>query len=108
MVSGTPSTRTSKPRDSAHPYQGGTVEVSEQPLLEVAGLRTHFSSENGIVKAVDGVDFTIERGGILGMVGESGSGKSVTGLSILGLLGSRNAKISGGRSVFPGADPVAQ
>src|SRR3979409_1950026 len=97
MVSGTPSTRTSKPRDSAHPYQGGTVEVSEQPLLEVAGLRTHFSSENGIVKAVDGVDFTIERGGILGMVGESGSGKTVTGLSILGLLGSLTTAKAVGR-----------
>jgi oligopeptide transport system ATP-binding protein len=84
------------------------VEVSEQPLLEVAGLRTHFSSENGIVKAVDGVDFTIERGGILGMVGESGSGKSVTGLSILGLLGSRNAKIVGGRIVFQGEDLLAK
>jgi oligopeptide transport system ATP-binding protein len=67
-------------------------------------LRTHFSSERGTVKAVDGVDFVIERGGILGMVGESGSGKSVTGLSILGLLGSRNAKIVGGRILFQGED----
>jgi oligopeptide/dipeptide ABC transporter ATP-binding protein len=82
--------------------------MTVQPLLEVTGLRTHFSSENGIVKAVDGVDFAIDRGGILGMVGESGSGKSVTGLSILGLLGSRNAKIAGGRIVFQGEDLLAK
>jgi oligopeptide/dipeptide ABC transporter ATP-binding protein len=78
--------------------------MMQEPLLAVEGLRTHFSTEHGIVKAVDGVDFTIERGGILGMVGESGSGKSVTGLSILRLLESRNATIAGGRVLFDGED----
>jgi ABC-type dipeptide/oligopeptide/nickel transport system ATPase component len=77
---------------------------SVQPLLAVEGLRTHFSTENGVVKAVDGVDFTIERGGILGMVGESGSGKSVTGLSILRLLDPRTATLAGGRVLFDGED----
>jgi oligopeptide transport system ATP-binding protein len=78
--------------------------MTAQPLLDVVGLRTHFSSEHGTVKAVDGVDFRIEPGGILGMVGESGSGKSVTGLSILRLLGSRNARIVGGQILFHGED----
>jgi oligopeptide transport system ATP-binding protein len=73
-------------------------------LLDVVGLQTHFSSEHGTVKAVDGIDIQIEQGGILGVVGESGSGKSVTGLSILRLLGSRNAKIVGGRILFHGED----
>ncbi|HTF54814.1 MAG TPA: oligopeptide/dipeptide ABC transporter ATP-binding protein, partial [Pseudonocardia sp.] len=78
--------------------------MTNDPLLKVTGLRTHFSSEHGTVKAVDGVDFQIERGGILGVVGESGSGKSVTGLSILRLLGSRNATIAGGQILFHGED----
>ncbi|MBM3548767.1 MAG: ABC transporter ATP-binding protein [Alphaproteobacteria bacterium] len=54
--------------------------------LEVRGLKTHFFTRSGAVKAVDGVDLSIERGRVLGLVGESGSGKSVTGLSILGLI----------------------
>ncbi|TNC24421.1 ABC transporter ATP-binding protein [Amycolatopsis alkalitolerans] len=73
------------------------------PVLEVAGLHTEFAVEHGTVKAVDGVDFTIEQGGILGMVGESGSGKSVTGLSILRLL-ARNARIAEGKILFHGED----
>jgi oligopeptide/dipeptide ABC transporter ATP-binding protein len=76
----------------------------DTPLLRVEGLQTHFTSEHGLIKAVDGVDFSIDRGGVLGMVGESGSGKSVTGLSILRLLGSRNARIAGGRILFQGED----
>ncbi|MDQ1703420.1 MAG: peptide/nickel transport system ATP-binding protein [Frankiaceae bacterium] len=75
-----------------------------EPILRVEGLRTHFTTDRGVVKAVDGVDFEIPRGGILGMVGESGSGKSVTGLSILRLLGTPNAKIVGGRVLLDGED----
>jgi len=56
------------------------------PLLEVQGLRTHFFTREGVVKAVDDVNLTLERGRILGLVGESGSGKSMTGYSILGLV----------------------
>ena len=55
-------------------------------LLEVEGLRTHFFTRAGVVKAVDDVSFRVERGRILGLVGESGSGKSMTGYSILGLV----------------------
>ncbi|MSP49536.1 MAG: ABC transporter ATP-binding protein [Alphaproteobacteria bacterium] len=54
--------------------------------LEVRGLKTHFFTRDGVVKAVDGVDLTIAPGRVLGLVGESGSGKSVTGLSVLGLI----------------------
>ncbi|MFI7699566.1 ABC transporter ATP-binding protein [Nonomuraea sp. NPDC049480] len=78
------------------------------PILRVEGLKTHFTTERGVVKAVDGVDFEIPRGGILGMVGESGSGKSVTGLSILRLLGTPSAKIVGGRIVFDGEELLAK
>jgi len=56
------------------------------PLLAVEGLRTHFFTRAGVVRAVDGVSFALERGRILGLVGESGSGKSVTGFSLLGLI----------------------
>ncbi|WP_332682607.1 ABC transporter ATP-binding protein [Bosea sp. (in: a-proteobacteria)] len=55
-------------------------------VLEVAGLKTHFFTRAGTVKSVDGVDFHVERGEVLGLVGESGSGKSVTGFSIMGLI----------------------
>ena len=54
--------------------------------LEVKGLRTHFFMRAGVVKAVDGVDFAIRKGEIMGLVGESGSGKSITGFSIIGLV----------------------
>lgn len=54
--------------------------------LEVKSLRTHFFTRDGIVKAVDGVDFSVNKGEIMGLVGESGSGKSITGFSILGLI----------------------
>ena len=55
-------------------------------LLEVDGLRMHFFTKAGVVKAVDDVSFRVERGRILGLVGESGSGKSMTGYSIMGLV----------------------
>src|SRR6478672_8928177 len=56
------------------------------PVLEVEGLRTHFFTKQGVVKAVDDVSFTVCRGEVLGLVGESGSGKSMTGYSIMGLI----------------------
>ncbi|MCK4977050.1 MAG: ABC transporter ATP-binding protein [Anaerolineales bacterium] len=57
-----------------------------QSLLEVTGLKTHFFTEDGVVKAVDGIDFKIKQGEVLGLVGESGCGKSVTALSIMQLI----------------------
>ena len=56
------------------------------PLLEVRDLKTHFFTEEGVVKAVDGIDFHVDKGEVLGIVGESGSGKSVASLSVLRLI----------------------
>ncbi|MDO5620349.1 MAG: ABC transporter ATP-binding protein [Paracoccus sp. (in: a-proteobacteria)] len=72
-------------------------------VLEVRGLRTHFFTESGVVKAVDGVDFTVGPGEVLGLVGESGSGKSVTGFSILRLI-DPPGRIVGGEVLFKGRD----
>jgi peptide/nickel transport system ATP-binding protein len=70
-------------------------------LLEVKDLRTHFRTDDGIVKAVDGVSFEVEKGKTLGIVGESGCGKSVTCLTIMGLNPPRNT-ISSGEALFKG------
>ena len=61
-------------------------ERGERPLLEVKGLRTSFYTRDGVVRAVDGIDFHVDRGEIMGLVGESGCGKSVTSLSIMRLV----------------------
>ena len=74
-------------------------------VLEVAGLRTHFFTRAGVVKAVDGVDFTLGRGEVMGLVGESGSGKTVTGFSILGLV-DPPGRIVGGSIRYQGEELV--
>ncbi|MGH8670090.1 MAG: ABC transporter ATP-binding protein [Burkholderiales bacterium] len=77
----------------------------EKPaLLEVRALRTLFSSERGEVRAVDGIDFSLQRGRTLGIVGESGCGKSVTALSIMGLVPQPPGRIAGGEVLFEGED----
>src|SRR6266699_3504267 len=64
-------------------------------LIEVNGLKVQFATEDGIVKAVDGVDFQLSRGQVLGIVGESGSGKSVTAMTLLGLTKDKNTRFEG-------------
>ncbi len=70
------------------------------PLIEIRGLKTYFYIEDGVVRAVDGVDFTIEPEKTLGVVGESGCGKSVTALSIMGLLQMPPGKIEAGEILY--------
>jgi peptide/nickel transport system ATP-binding protein len=72
-------------------------------LLEVKDLRTYFHTDDGVVKAVDGVEFSVEKGQTLGIVGESGSGKSVTNLTIMGLNPRRNT-VSSGEALWKGED----
>ncbi|MBA4138856.1 MAG: dipeptide/oligopeptide/nickel ABC transporter ATP-binding protein [Opitutus sp.] len=74
------------------------------PLLEVTDLRTSFHTRSGIMRAVEGVSFSIERGETLGIVGESGSGKSVTCYSLMGLVPQPPGRIESGRALFDGID----
>ncbi len=74
-----------------------------EPVLEVKDLKVHFPTEDGLVKAVDGVSFTVSPGETLGVVGESGSGKSVTFLTVMGLITARYARIEG-QVLFRGED----
>ena len=76
---------------------------NKQPLLDIQNLKTYFYTEDGIVKAVDGVDFTVYPGEVMGLVGESGCGKSVTALSIMRLIGIPG-KIIEGKIFFEGRD----
>lgn len=71
-------------------------------LLEVKDLRMHFHTRDGVVKAVDGVSYTLDRGETLGVVGESGSGKSVTALTLMRLIPMPPGRIEGGEATFDG------
>jgi peptide/nickel transport system ATP-binding protein len=75
----------------------------DRPILQVEGLRTHFFTRKGVVKAVDDVSFSLRRGEILGLVGESGAGKSITGFSILRLI-DPPGRIVAGRILLDGED----
>ena len=93
----TPETTNSENIELTFPRREG------ERLLDVKDLKTHFFTREGVVKAVDGIDFHVDRGEVLGIVGESGCGKSVTSLSIMGLIG-HPGKIVTGEILFAGQD----
>ena len=74
------------------------------PILEVNNLKTYFHTRDGIVRAVDGVSFPVEKGKTVGIVGESGSGKSVTCYSLLGLIPTPPGRVEDGSAIFDGTD----
>ncbi|MCB0116617.1 MAG: ABC transporter ATP-binding protein, partial [Caldilineaceae bacterium] len=74
------------------------------PLLEVENLEVAFDTKDGIVRAVNGISYTVDQGDTLGIVGESGCGKSVSMLAMLRLLPEPPARISGTRVLFSGRD----
>jgi peptide/nickel transport system ATP-binding protein len=76
------------------------------PLLEIKGLKTHFSTDDGMLQAVDGVDITLNKGETLCVVGESGCGKTVTAMSILKLIAMPPGRIVEGQILFEGRDLV--
>jgi len=87
----------------AQPQAGTAAGAGEgAPLLEVKGLKTQFTTQDGIVKAVDDVSFYVMPGETLGVVGESGCGKSMTGLSIMRLIPSPPGQIAAGEILFEG------
>ncbi len=75
-----------------------------ETILSVNGLKTYFHTEDGVVTAVDGISFELQKGETLGIVGESGSGKSVTNLSVMRLIPEPPGEIAGGKVVFDGID----
>ncbi|WP_418058933.1 ABC transporter ATP-binding protein [Pimelobacter simplex] len=77
------------------PSAFGTTDTSSAPLLSVRDLQVHFPTQDGLVKAVNGLTFEVDRGKTLGIVGESGSGKSVSSMAIMGLHRGTNAKLDG-------------
>jgi peptide/nickel transport system ATP-binding protein len=90
----------------AHATREAAGETEPSAMLDIRDLRIHFPTDDGLVKAVDGVSFALDRGRTLGVVGESGSGKSVTSLGILGLYNTGNSRISG-KIYLDGEDLVA-
>ncbi len=82
----------------------GIMETA--PLLHIEGLKTHFFTDDGIAKAVDGVDIKIHRGETVGIVGESGCGKTVTAMTVLKLIAMPPGKIVAGRILYQGRDLV--
>ncbi|MCB1744649.1 MAG: ABC transporter ATP-binding protein, partial [Gammaproteobacteria bacterium] len=96
--------------DSTHSTAPGEsvagAAPSGEPILEVSDLKTYFYTRDGIVKAVDGVSFTLHKGETLGLVGESGCGKSMTALSIMRLIPEPPGRIVGGQIKLAGRDLV--
>ncbi len=82
---------------------GALLVSAQEPLLRVEDLRVEFPTEDGVVHAVDGITYQVQRGRTLGIVGESGSGKTVSSLTTLGLTRRQGAQVSG-RILFEGRD----
>ncbi len=80
--------------------------MNNDVILKVDGLKTYFNTDDGIVKAVDGVSFELKKGETLGLVGESGSGKSVSNLSIMKLIPSPPGKIMEGTAIIDGNEDI--
>ncbi len=80
------------------------ASTGADPLLSVEDLHVHFRTSAGIVRAVEGVSFTVKRGEVVAIVGESGSGKSVSALAVMRLLPKRSALVPQGRVLFEGRD----
>ncbi len=78
--------------------------MAQEALLKVKDLATYFTTEEGTVKAVDGVDFEVRRGEVVGVVGESGCGKSITSMSVLRLIAKPQGNIVRGQIIFEGQD----
>ena len=76
--------------------------MADHKLLEVTDLKMHFHTRDGVVKAVDGVSFELDKGETLGIVGESGSGKSVSAMTLMRLIPMPPGKIEGGEALFKG------
>jgi ABC-type uncharacterized transport system YnjBCD ATPase subunit len=89
--------------NGGHDARLASIARMSDAVLAVEGLRTHFFTKQGVVKAVDDVSFTVGRGEVVGLVGESGSGKSMTGYSIMGLI-DPPGRIVGGRILLNGVD----
>ncbi|MEA2845029.1 MAG: hypothetical protein QOG78_310, partial [Rhodospirillaceae bacterium] len=75
-----------------------------EKLLDVRGLKTHFHTDRGLFRAVDGIDFSVGRGKTVGLVGESGCGKSVTSLSVMGLVASPPGEVAADSVLFDGRE----
>jgi peptide/nickel transport system ATP-binding protein len=82
------------------------VQSGADHLLDIRGLKTHFATDDGMVRAVDGVDLTVDRGETLGVVGESGCGKTVTAMSVLKLIATPPGHIVAGQILWQGRDLV--
>ena len=90
--------------DTALLDRGPSVDAGTDPVLQVEDLRTYFDTRDGVVKAVDGLSFSVRPGEILSVVGESGCGKSITSLSVMQLLPRPPARFASGRIMFKGRD----
>ncbi|MDB5472819.1 MAG: dppD, partial [Devosia sp.] len=87
--------------------QPDAIQPAAQPVLSVTDLKTHFFTDAGVIKAVNGVTLSVNEGETLAIVGESGSGKSVTGLTVMRLLARTTARVVGGSIHFHGRDNVS-